>query len=875
MPHDIFDKYDKMEFGAYSLSDRRPFAPPGTKPTWTRSRPFDVVHIKLDLTFERLQDESFKGLCATSIKAVKENAQSITFDAISLNIETVQDSRGNQLEHNYDEAKLTVTLNKPLPRGLDETIVIRYTCTKPVAGLYWVLPNKHYPKEPIQVWSQGQDEDNRYWFPCVDSPNEKATTEVIVTVPKDYETLSNGELVSKKKQATKTTFHWLLDVPHSIYLVSLVIGKYTITEEVCDGVPLRYYIPVGHEANANRSFSKTCKMLRFYQDKLGVPYPFKAYTQICVANFTFGGMENSSATTLTDLTLHDERAHMDYESDGLVAHELSHMWFGDLITTKTWAHAWLHEGYATYLDPLFIEFDKGKEEFLYEMLENAERYMREDASQYRRPIVTNVFELPMHLFDAHLYPGGAWRLHMLRHILGEETWWKVCRHFLLKHAKDVVETVDFQRSIEAITGDPMDSFFEQWIYEAGFPEFTISQSWDADQKLLKLVVKQTQKPENKTPEVFVVPIDVHLTTEKETKEFKIKVEQREQTFYLPITENPLMVEFDPGYWVLKKVTFDRPETMLRYQLKHAKEIMSRIEAAKTLAKKGTHTAIEALKEAVLKDTFWGVQVQAATALGSIPDETAMQALIACTKVKHHKARRAVATALGNYRDDRAAAALLPLLKEDESYFVEAAAALALGKTKSKKAFSALQTSLTKDSFREVIRAGILRGLAELDDERGIPIACEWASYGKPYSIRNVALEVLGKLGKYRPDRKEILDAITAVFKEAPDALSFRPYIWAISALAERGHSDALTHLLNIQNNDPRPKFQIRARRAIKKIREGKDKGEEIKRLREDMEKIQKENVSLRDRLSRLESNVFPPKKATSRKRAKPRKLKQS
>jgi aminopeptidase N len=692
---------------------------------------------------------------------------------------------------------------------------------------------------------------------------------MIVTVPTGYEALSNGELVSKKAEGNSTTFHWLLEVPHSLYLVSLVIGEYTITEEDCDGIPLRYYVPVGREADTDRSFSKTCKMMRFFVEKFGT-YPYKAYTQSCVTNFTFGGMENTTATTLTDLTLHDARAHLDFRSCPLVAHELAHMWWGDFVTLKTWSQLWLHEGFATYLDPCFVEFDEGREEFSYRLLLNAERYMSEDSSRYRRPIVTNVYEFPTNMFDAHSYPGGSWRLHMLRHQLGDEVWWRVLKHFLTKHAKGVVETVDFQRAIEDITGDPMDQFFDQWIFKAGYPEFKVSQSWDAKRGMLKLTVKQHQKAINETPEFFVVPVDIGITTEKASFSFEILVEQREQTFYLPVPDKPLMIEFDPGLWVLKTLDFDRPEDMLRYQLKHAKEAMSRIEAATTLAKKGTPSAIEALKEAVLKDSFWGVQTRAAKALGTIPGKLALEALAACTKAKHPKTRRGVAEALRSYRDEQAAEALLPLLEKDESYFVEAAAALSLGKTKSEKAFAALKDALSKDSFREVIRAGVLAGLADLDDERGIPLAIEWAAYGKPYLARIAALAALGKFGKYREHRKDILDAIVAVFKEPFDALSYRPYIAAISALVVRGHSDAVPHLQSIASSDPRSRFRQRARRAINAIHTGKDKGDELRKLRDDFEKLQRENITLRDRLTKLETSVTPPKPSKTSTRRKPK-----
>jgi aminopeptidase N len=303
-------------------------------------------------------------------------------------------------------------------------------------------------------------------------------------------------------------------------------------------------------------------------------------------------------------------------------------------------------------------------------------------------------------------------------------------------------------------------------------------------------------------------------------------------------------------------------------LKHAKEAMSRIEAAKTLATKGTPTAIEALKETVLRDPFWGVQAQAAKALGTVPGELALQALVACTKVKHPKARRAVAAALGNYKDERAAEALLPLSKKDDSYFVEAEAATSLGKTKSPKAFAALEAALAKDSFREVIRLGVLAGLAELDDDRGIPLAIRWSTYGKPYPGRVGALSALGRLGKYREQRKDILDAIVTVFKEPFDALSWRPYVAAIAALSTRGHPDAMPYLQQVATSDPRPSFRRRAERAIQAISVGKDRGEELKKLRDDVEKMDRENVKLRDRLTKLEATLKPQASIKPKKQAK-------
>ena len=370
---------------------RRAYAMADAKPHFAPDRPCDIVHIALTLQLDIAQ-QSLHGTCATTVRAVQEAVPGLTLDAVDLQIAQVRQAGGGALPYNYDGQRLRVTFPESLQHGAPATVEVDYGVTKPRLGLYFITPDAAYPHKPVQVWSQCQDEDARYWFPCFDAPNEKATTEMTVTVPQPYFALSNGTLLSttRDEAAGTITYHWLQDQPHSTYLMTLVVGEFSERTEMVHGLPVQWYVTPGREDDGQRAFGDTPEMVRFFSQKLGVPYPWNKYAQIAVSDFVFGGMENTTATTQTDLTLHDARAHLDFSSNGLVAHELAHQWFGNLLTCKHWSHAWLNEGFATYFDALFHEHHKGTDEFRYYMHQNAQAYFREDGEEYRRPIVTNM-----------------------------------------------------------------------------------------------------------------------------------------------------------------------------------------------------------------------------------------------------------------------------------------------------------------------------------------------------------------------------------------------------------------------------------------------------------------------------------------------------
>lgn len=832
-------------------SKYKPFVLPGAKVHYARDREFDIQHVKLDLNVDP-EKKKLEGTVHITVTPIVDNVTRLEFDAVELNIKDVKLSTGKIANWESTGRKVIVDLEKALKNPENATISIRYS-GEPRRGLYFIGPDRFYPDRPYQAWTQGEDEDSRYWFPCYDYPNARASSEVVVTVPRKFVAISNGSLIETKDEKTRgtKTFHWKQDIPHASYLISLVVGEFAAIKEKAEDIELQYYVPKEREEDAKRSFEKTGKMVSFFSDYFGVKYPYPKYAQVVVSDFIFGGMENITATTLTERTLHDKRAHLDFTSEDLVAHELAHQWWGDLITCRDWSHAWLNEGFAVYSEILFKEFDLGHDEAAYYQLQDLELYMEEDRERYRRPIVSKTYLQPTELFDRHLYEKGGLVLHALRHYLGDDLFQKGLRNYANMFREKVVETSEFRRSMEEATGKSLEGFFDQWVHHAGHPEFKVSYDWDDNAKIARIAVSQTQVGDEETPAVFVTPVDFSFSLGKGVQTKRVMITQRDETFHISLPEKPRDVEFDPGNWILKTLEFDKPKGMLLQQLRTDRNMIGRVRAAQRLAKYPTEDVVDALKTTVLKEPFWGVQAAAAKALGTIRTTAALRALIAGLKTKHAKARRAVVKAVGEFRDEEAAKSLIGILDEgDPSYFVEGEAARSLGKTRSPKAFDVLKKNLRKESFNEVIRIGVFDGYAELRDTQAVPIIIEWTRYGKPHLAREAATRALGKLGEGKPE-------VTDYLAHLLDDPWFRVRLEAAVALGELLDPKALGALERLIERELDGRVKRRAREAVRKIQAGREASDEFRRLREDVDKLKEENRQLKERLDKLEP---PPTK---------------
>jgi len=817
------------------------FALPGSRPHYTRDRTYDSKHVKLDLTFD-LERGRVHGKAYNTLAAINDGLRHIEFDQVGLVIESVRVDGRDCGFYTTDE-KLHVDLGRPLREGEEVTVEIQYWA-EPRKGLYFIRPDGAYPNRQVQAWSQGEDEDNRFWFPCFDSPNDRITSELIARVPQGFQAISNGRLLDVRAEDGYVIYHWVQEVPHVSYLISVVVGRFSELRDEVDGIPVLYYVPRGREEDGWRTFRRTTEMLRFYSERLDYRYPYPKYAQVAVEEFIYGGMENTSATTLTDRALLDERAAIDHDSESLVAHELVHQWFGDLITCKHWSHAWLNEGFATYFENLWVEHSKGHDEFIKAIFDDQEAYFKELSERYSRPIVTRNYESPAELFDRHLYQKAGLVLHTLRFYLGDEQFWKGIRHYVKKYAGQSVDTDDFRKALEEATGRSLEEFFEQWFYRPGHPEFKVHYSWDEQAKMVTLTVEQTQKITGDTG-LYNIPVEVAVVTSTGRRTYRVTCNDRFNVFTFPVDERPLTVTFDPDEWVLKGLEFEKPTQMWLYDLRHGRT-GERIRAARALARSVDPRVVPALQGAVLHDPFWGVQGEAALALGRIGTEQALQALLQCTDIPNPRARRMVMQALGEFRDERAAEALIAKLEKDVSYFVEAEAARSLGKTRSKRAFERLSAALAKESFQEVIRVGVFDGFMHLGDKAAIPLCKEWSSYGRPREARAAAVRCLGKLGE---GSLEVVEYLSGLLKDYHVTVRMA----AAEALKALRDERALPHLEAQLNRELDGRVRRRIREAIEAIKEGSRA--QLEQLREEVEKIREENRRLKSALARIEAQL--------------------
>ena len=827
---------------------RRPFAAPDARPRYAPDRPAAIGHIALTLSFDFKEHVLF-GSCRTTFRAVGKPLRSLEMDVDHLHIKSVRSAANKKLEFESVGGRLIIDLGQAVQPGKASTVIVDYEARQPNQGIYFISPDKAYPKKPVQVWTQGQDQDAHYWFPCIDYPNAKATTEVIATVPANFFVLSNGTLVSTtaNKPAKTKTYHWKMDLPHVTYLVSCVAGEFSAHTDTLGDLPVSYYVVPGREADGARSFGKTPKMVKFFADRIGVAYPYSKYAQIAVCDFIFGGMENTTATTQTDTTLHDARAHLDFSSDPLVAHELAHQWFGDLLTCKDWSHAWLNEGFATYFEALFREFDQGSDEFDYYRLHMAERYFDEDNREYRRPIVTNVYTEPIELFDRHLYEKGACVLHMIRRMLGDDLWWRSINRYVSDHKFETVETVDFVRAIETTTGRNMLPFFDQWVFKGGHPTFRVNYEWNESTKSAAVRVEQTQDTNDGTP-IFTLPVTVAFVTGKAERRFTAQIDQKEQTFTFALERRPDIFSFDPDGDVLKTVELHVPVEMLVRQARAERNLSARIDALRALATTTASEVVDALDSILGGRAFWGVKARAALALGTIRSERAFTALVKARRVDHPKARRAVARALGEFRGDDACDALAPMLAKDASYFVESEAATSIGKTRSRKAYALMEKALDKDSYDDVIRCGAMRGFVELGDERAIPLMMSWTEYGKPSFVRDAAIKALGKIGQGNAKvRARLFDLL--------DDKNFHARLAAVNALRALHDPEAIDVLNRLASKDVEGRLKSAAAKAARAIADYVEKPAEFKALRGEIESLRESNKALLDRFDRLEAKI--------------------
>lgn len=595
----------------------------------SRTRKHDLLHTTLRVSFD-WEKQYLNGIAELTLKPYFYPQNTLVLDAKGFDIHAVSLMKGydgTPLKYTYDGQKLTIDLGKTYTRDDKYTIEINYTA-KPNElatggsdaitedkGLYFINPLGQEPGKPRQIWTQGETEASSAWFPTIDAPNERMTQDIYITIDKKYTTLSNGVFMSSRQNADGTkTEHWKQELPHAPYLAMMAIGEFAVVKDKWRNLEVNYYVEPAYKGTAKKIFGNTPEMMEFFTKKLGVTYPWAKYSQVVVRDFVSGAMENTSASTFMEDVQLNERELLDKNWDNIIAHELFHQWFGDYVTTESWANLPLNEAFANYSEYLWAEHKFGADEAAYAHMNELEQYL-EEAQTKREPLIRYRYGDKEDMFDSHSYAKGGRVLHMLRKYVGDDAFFAALNRYLTQNKFSDVEVAELRMAFEDVTGEDLMWFFDQWFLSPGHPELKVVHNFQNGQ--LNLQVQQLQNS-TYTP-IYRLPLKVAVWANGKRTDYPIEVTKASQTFTLPVTMQPQLVLFDGEQQLLGVVEHEKSPEELRYQFYNSKQLRPKYDA---LTKLSNNPAAELkLLQDALNDDFWFIRTIAINALADVKPET--------------------------------------------------------------------------------------------------------------------------------------------------------------------------------------------------------------------------------------------------------------
>jgi len=834
-----------------ALADARmPFAEPGTEPHYGPSRTVRIQHIDLSVRIF-VAEKRFTGEARISVHLLprfQERGGVVEFDLDDVTVDAVTDGDGSELSWSHDDDTLRV-------RGVTEdgVVVVRFHHQDPTRGLYFTGPEAWAPERQQMAWTQCQDEDAHFIFPCHDHPGTKHPWTLRLRADAGYTLLSNGRLVEQGEDDDGAWSVWEQADPMPAYLVNLVAARLVAEETEWRGRPVRYLVPEGEEEAVVRAFGKTPTMLEHYSQITGVEYAWPRYDQVVVHDFIFGGMENVACTSMTDLLLVDAAAAIEWDPDRLVCHELAHQWFGDLLTCQDWSQGWLNEAWATFMEVVWWEADREPADAAWYGYKQQQSYLGEDGGSYRRPIVSYRFREPIDVFDRHLYEKGACVMRTLRTELGAEAFWAGARLYLERHRHSTVHSRHFQRAMEDASGRNLDRFFDQWIFGAGHPDVKLKMR--ASDGLLTLTVQQTQTPatgDAPVAEAFHFPLALEIVFDDgSTRKLTLPVKERERTWAVPVEQDVATVRVDPGNTILAVIKLDAPRGWLERIATDACPVLS-VRAIQGLLDEGSGKSTAAALQAFHDHPAWQTRAHIAEKLGKRGGDTNRDALLArFEQDQDPRVRRACASALGNWRDKVVADALINEIEKSDptTPHLRAAALRSLGKTRDDRAIDVIRPHLDVESWADMISAGASKGLAWTEDASVIEDLIQRSRPDHRPRVRSGAAAALGILGdRVESTRQAVVDRLVEMLTEP----GFREGLTAINALARLRDPRAIPALSDVHASAPDGRTRRMAYVALYRIRQGRTTEAGLASLRAQVEKLADENADLRGRIDKLE-----------------------
>lgn len=823
-------------------------------------RQVEVLHLALDVTPD-FKQRTVTGKATIRFKPMVKPAHEIKLDAVDLSIDNVTSTAKIQ-GFQVTEDKLIINFANPIPADKEASVTVAYHA-EPTEGLYFRTPEMGYKEGDTHLFTQGEEIEARHWYPCFDSPNEKFTSEITCRIPEGMTSISNGRLLSEEKDPATglAVFHWFQEKPHANYLISLCAGYFKKVEDKYRDIPIAFYTPASEINEAGTSFRDTKDMLGFFEQEIGVPYPWPKYYQVCVNDFVEGGMENTSCTTLTDNTLFTDATENIRNSEGLVSHEMAHQWFGDLVTCKDWSQIWLNESFATYYETLYNAHKNGRDNMLYELYGRARQIT--GITNDENAIVRRNYDNSHEMFSYLAYPKGGWVLHMLRSQLGDDLYRRCIKTYLERHKYGNVVTDNLRSVIEELSGRSFDQFFDQWLYHGRQPQLDVTYSWDENTKLAKLTIRQAQKVDENVV-LFNFPLTIRFKGKFGSADKQITVKEKEEDFYFPLEAAPEIVRLDPEYTLLAKTAFRLPNPMLYAQLEDKSDSVGRLLAIEQLADKKDKEAVAKLKRTLNDDPFYGVRIEAARALRSIHIDEALEALLASTKQSDARVRREVVGNIANFYDDTAYKSAVDTLEKEKNPDIEASAIQGLAGYSKPEVHDTLIKFLNSDSYRNELAVAAIGGIRSQDDPADIqPLLDNLSNRRDAYTSRGFAqgLSTVAYLAR----NEEKKDAVRKFLIEHVNDKKKSVQRAAINALGTLGDPQAIAVLETFASASKETPERTAAERAVTDLRAGRKPVDDFKNLRKEVLDLEKANRELRKEVDTLKKTTEAKSAATTEK----------
>jgi len=809
-------------------------------------RQVDVTHVTIDVTPD-FAARTIRGATTIAFTPIARPLTELKLDAIDLNVASVE-SPAKITGHTVTDTSITIAFSPPVLPGDPTTVTIRYDA-EPQRGMYFRTPQMGYPESDTHLFTQGESHEAPYWYPNYDYPNERFSSEVICRVPPEMTVLSNGRLVSEEIDPATglKAARWLQEKPHVNYLVALVAGRFGKVESRYRDIPLALYTPLSQVEQAANSFEGTAEMIEFFEQELGVPYPWEKYDQVAVADFVAGGMENTSLTVLSDGTLFSKETENIRSSEGLVAHELVHQWVGDYVTCKDWSHIWLNEGFATYYQRLYDGHRNGRDAMLYDLY-TAARWITSQTDN--KPIVNRRYEKADEQFDYHTYSKAGWVLHMLRCQLGDAPFRRIIKTYLERHSLGTVVTEDLRSIIEELSSRSCDCFFDQWLYNGGCPKLDVSYNWSEQDKLVKISVKQTQSADGGTG-TFVLPTKVRFWLGEQTMDRDLLIDSTQHDFYFALHAEPNIVRFDPDLTLLAKVTFNVPERMLYAELENRSDVVGRLLAIDALKEKKDKKTVGKLKDALNNDAFYGVRREAASALQEIHTDEAFDALVGSMDQSDARVRLRVVQEIGRFYRPEVLTRMENVLANEKNPDIVMAAIGNMGRFHSPQTRQAVSRYLQSTSYRNELADAAIGAIRRLDDPAFIPelMATLQGGQGRFHSSDFASgLGTLARIARDQDDRTQVREFL-AGYVNHPRMIVRRG---AIGALGTLGDPKAIPIVETFCGQEPHDQIQRQAKTAMDKLQEKKLLvPEEVIELRKTVDELKKETEKLKKEIEDL------------------------